>query len=66
MAEIGVRSGKIKPGVYRCGPLVIARARTGWWWVYADYGSDREQLAHPLPFKAQGDACTWARSQPQT
>lgn len=66
MAEIGVRSGKIRPGVYRCGHLVIAKAKTGWWWVYKYYGSDHERLVHHTPFKTQGDAYSWAKRQPQT
>lgn len=33
MAEIGLRSGKIRAGLYKCGKYTIERQSTDYWWI---------------------------------
>ena len=54
MATIGLRSGKIKPGLYRCGQYMIERQPTDYWHVIKD-GS----LLHQ--FNTMTQAYEWCR-----
>lgn len=42
MSEIGLRSGKIRAGLYRCGQYTIERKQSDYWAIFKYYGSDAE------------------------
>jgi len=42
MSEIGLRSGKIRAGLYKCGEYHIERQSSDYWHVKKFYNSDAE------------------------
>lgn len=54
MCVIGLRSGKIRPGLYRCGEYRIERQPSDYWWVTKD-GSLVKQ------FRTMTEAYEWCR-----
>lgn len=53
MSDIGVRSGKVRPGFYRCGAYCIHKGNRGWG-VYLG-------PAFKQNFRTLGDAYYWCR-----
>ena len=57
MAEIGLRSGMVRPGIYSLGPYQIEKI-CGKWVVFG--GNPWRQYGEP--HKTLGDAKRWARA----
>lgn len=59
MADIGVRSGKVRKGLYTCGKYVIELMPSGWWFVWTDFSNaDKKMLKQ---FDTLGNAYHWCR-----
>ncbi len=56
MATIGLRSGKIKAGLYRCGEYRIERQQTDYWHVSKDGEFVRQ-------FSTMTEAYEWCRHE---
>lgn len=62
MAEIGLRSGKIAPGLYRCGAYVIRKASLEWE-TFIAFGTEAENLINRS--RSLSDAYNWCRRNPR-
>lgn len=59
--QIGVRSGKIHSGLYKCGNYRI-ELKKGYWWVYKYYGTDAEYCVYQATSLSK--AYDWGRRNP--
>lgn len=62
MVDIGLRSGKLRAGIYQCNGAYIVKAPTGWWWVQAEI-NPASQLYWDQPFNTLTEAYIWCRQQ---
>lgn len=60
MCDIGLRSGKIRAGLYRCGNYRIERQITDYWLIKNQDGSLKQGLC---PFNTLTEAYNFCRYQ---